>query len=116
MNLRLRNDDRGEDGKKVVSEEISIMGVTSKVSGEDVGRIYLGVLLGCLWGKEGEAVMSRESQLLYPPHSCRHTLSWSPQASATSLTCPKFNAQRREKGSGRDGFCLSPSPYQAGTK
>lgn len=70
------------------------MAVTSKVSGEDVGRICLGVLLGCLWGKEWEAVMSRESQLLYlpPPHSCRHTLSWSPQASATSLTYPRFSA------------------------
>lgn len=31
------------------------MEVTSNVSGEDVGRRCLGVLLlGCLWGKEDE--------------------------------------------------------------
>lgn len=44
------------------------MEVTSNVSGEDVGRRCLGVLLlGCLWGKEWEAVMSRESRS-YTPH------------------------------------------------
>lgn len=33
-----------------------------------------------------------EKPALDSAHSCRYTLSWSPQASATSLARPKFSA------------------------
>lgn len=92
-----------------------------------MGEQCLGVVQGWLWGKEWqgvwESVVSGESQLLYPPHSFRHTRSWSPGASATFLTYSKFSAQGREhvsclslsgqdKGGGGEG--VFPGPQQSG--
>ena len=67
------------------------------------------------WQGVWEAVVSGESQFLYPSHSCRHTPAWSLQDSTTSLTCPTFSGRRRDRGSG-ELSPASPSPCHGRTK
>lgn len=86
------------------------MEVVSKVSREDVGSTVLGsgagvaiwvgiagYVGGCgVWGKSASVPPT-----FLETHPCLVL-----QAS-TSLTCPKFSAQRRERGSGTIVSCLS---------
>lgn len=119
VNLRLRKFKGGEVGRKVGQGKSAV--VTSKVGGEDVGGPCPGAVLGWLSGRSGRLVGIRrfrgQQPPVHPPRSRRHTLPGPlRQMPPLSFTCPKFNAQGRERGSGRVVSCLSPSPCQAKTK
>lgn len=119
VNLRLRKVKGGEVGRKVVQGKSAV--VTSKMGGEDMGGPYPGAVLGWPSGSSGRLVGSRgfrgEQPPVPPPTVRRHTLPVPlRQMPPLSFTCPKFNAQGRERGSGRVVSCLSASPCQAKTK
>lgn len=68
--------------KEVASKEVE------RMKGEQCLGVVLGVALGegvagCV-GVSG--VCGKLAPVPHPPHSFRHTLSWSPRASTTSLT------------------------------